>query len=116
MPAVGGQDDYSDDDGLLLSLNDGLVDNGFLASRTQDQANDASAEESLIRVLEAGPCVLEAVKEAAGALKVILAGAPPKSSSCHNSCTTCKHKTFAKRLDNSVWLLAGQVCIALVWS
>lgn len=42
--------------------------------KSRDQALDAAAEESLIRVLEAGPCTLDGVKEAAGALKVVLAG------------------------------------------
>lgn len=67
-------DDSDDDDRLLGPDGNDLVDSGFLVHKTLDQAIDAAAEESLIRLLEAGPCVLDSVKEALGALKVLLAG------------------------------------------
>lgn len=69
-------DSGDDDEGQPLSQTDegDLINNGFVMNRTMDHAADAAAQESLIRILEAGPCVLEGVKEAAGASKVILAG------------------------------------------
>ena len=76
LSGVMSADSDNDDEGLPLSQaeEDDLIDNGFVMNRTMDHATDAAAQESLIRILEAGPCVLEGVKEAAGALKVILAG------------------------------------------
>ena len=51
-----------------------LIDTAFLAKRNLDKDIAAAADEALIRVLESGPNSLEAVKEAAGALKALIAG------------------------------------------
>lgn len=67
-------DDDEGSDDLLQAGADELFDSSFLTSRTLNRAVDAAADESLIRLLEAGPSALDSVKEAAGALKVILAG------------------------------------------
>ncbi len=70
-------DEKEDDDKQELGGNDDdaiLIDTGFLAKRNLDKDIAAAADEALIRVLESGPNSLEAMKEAAGALKALIAG------------------------------------------
>ncbi len=71
-------DENEDDDKQELRGNDDddamLIDTGFLAKRNLDKDIAAAADEALIRVLESGPNSLEAVKEAAGALKALISG------------------------------------------
>ena len=62
------------DGGMQEEDDDALIDTGFLSKRTSDKETAAAADESLIRVLESGPNSLEAVKEAAGALKALISG------------------------------------------
>ncbi|KAL0024042.1 hypothetical protein WJX77_011314 [Trebouxia sp. C0004] len=65
----------SDEDDDQQDLTDAmLIDTGFLAKRNLDKDTAAAADEALIRVLESGPNSLETVKEAAGALKALIAG------------------------------------------
>ena len=66
-------DDEEDFAGAALQ-DDALIDTGFLSKRTSDKETAVAADESLIRVLESGPSSLEAVKEAAGALKALVTG------------------------------------------
>lgn len=71
------ENEDEDDDKQELRGNDddaGLIDTGFLAKRNLDKGIAAAADEALIRVLDSGPNSLEAVKEAAGALKALIAG------------------------------------------
>lgn len=65
----------SDEDDDQQDLTDAmLIDTGFLAKRNLGKDIAAAADEALIRVLESGPNSLETVKEAAGALKALIAG------------------------------------------
>ena len=51
-----------------------LIDCSFLAKQNLNKQVAAAADEAFLRVLEAGPSSLDAVKEATGALKSLIAG------------------------------------------
>lgn len=70
-----------------------LIDNSFLAKKNLHKDAAAAADESLIRVLESGPSLLEAVKEAVGALKALIPGVMRSFASLlvfpHHACLRC---------------------------
>ena len=72
--------DSSDDEDESHSLalqddeEDMLIDTRLLSKRTSSKETAAAADEALMRVLEGGPSSLEAIKEAAGALKALITG------------------------------------------
>jgi len=84
-PGAGSSEEDEEED--VLDLRDDedamLIDTGFLAKRNLDKEATAAADEALIRVLESGPNSLEAVKEAAGALKALIAGPASTPDTCH---------------------------------
>lgn len=86
----GDSDEEDEDNNVALQHEEDavLIDTSFLTKRRLDKGAAIAADESLIRLLEAGPSSLDTVREAAGALKALVTGCsswPSGTSLCTQS-------------------------------
>lgn len=100
-----------------------LIDNSFLAKKNLHKDAAAAADESLIRVLESGPSLLEAVKEAVGALKALIPGVLHSFASLlvppHHACLRCAQPPWFRcqpgRLPRSLTACMPHQTVSSVW-
>ena len=81
----------------MASADDGLlVDAGFFAQSNFSKEAKAAANECLMQMLEAGPSLLEPVKEAVGALKALCTGVLTEHYYyCYLPCSFLQQSTLA---------------------